>query len=156
MLVHTAIAVALIAVAANASELSMEQGVLTPGKTVTLGMKLAAGADAPTGIQFDLEYDAASLDIAVEAGPAAIEAGKSLRTATVRAGKQRVLIFGFNRNVMSDGVLAILRVSYKNQDAGKTFPIHIAASSGTNQQAEPVTVTGRDGNVRVENGRNRQ
>jgi len=135
---------------ANATELTMEQGTVTPGNPVTLSVKLAAGAALPTGIQFDLEYDAAALDITVEAGQAAKQAGKNLQTATIRDGKQRVLIFGFNRNAISDGVLANVRVSYKGHDTGKSFPIHITASSGTNQKAEQVTVTAQDGSVRVE------
>jgi hypothetical protein len=113
-------------------------------------VKLAALRDAPTGIQFDVEYDAASLDIAIEAGPAAKQAGKSLRSAKVQDGKQRVLIIGFNKNAMSDGVVAILHVSYKGQEAGKTFPIRITATSGTNEKAERVAVTGKDGSVAVE------
>jgi len=45
---------------------------------------------------------------------------------------------------------------FKGQEAGKTFPIRITASSGTNQKAEPVTVTGKDGSVKVEIGRSGQ
>lgn len=150
MLLQTAIALAVFAVAANAAELSIERGTLKPGKPVTLGVKLAALRDAPTGIQFDVEYDAASLDIAIEAGPAAKQAGKSLRSAKVQDGKQRVLIIGFNKNAMSDGVVAILHVSYKGQEAGKTFPIRITATSGTNEKAERVAVTGKGGSVAVE------
>jgi len=147
---------AIIAAAANTAELSMEQRVLTPGKPVTLDLKLADGTDAPTGIQFDLEYDPASLDVTIEAGPAAKQAGKSLQSAKLQPGRQRALIIGFNKNMISDGVLAILHVSYKGQESGKTFPIHITGASGTDQRAEPVAVTGKDGGVTVEIGRNAQ
>jgi hypothetical protein len=150
MFLKTAIALAMLAVAANAAELSMEQGTLAPGKPVALNMTLAAGTDAPTGIQFDLEYDAAALDVSVETGPAAKQASKGLQSARIQAGKLRVLIIGFNMNIISDGVLALVHVSYKGIDTGKTFPVHITASSGTNGKAEPVAVTGKDGSVRVE------
>lgn len=69
MFLKTAIVLAVLAVAANAAELSMEQGTVAPGKPAALSLKLAAGSDAPTGIQFDLEYDAAALDVSVETGP---------------------------------------------------------------------------------------
>jgi hypothetical protein len=150
MFLRAAIALAMLAVAGNGAELSMEQGTLAPGKPVALSLTLAVGTDAPTGIQFDLEYDAASLDVSVETGPAAKQASKSLQSARIQAGKLRVLIIGFNRNIISDGVLALVHVSYKGVDTGKTFPVHIAASSGTNGKAEPVAVTGKDGSVRVE------
>src|SRR5271165_73715 len=150
MSLKTAIALAVFAVAANAAELTLEQGTVAPGKTVSLGVKVAVGTDAPTGIQFDVEYDAVSLDIAVEAGPAARQASKSLQSAKVQPGKLRVLIIGFNKNVISDGVLAVLKVSFKGQDGGKTFPIGIMAASGTNEKAEPVAVTAKSGSVSTE------
>jgi hypothetical protein len=150
MFLKTAIALAMLAVAANAAELSMEQGTVSAGKPVSLSMKLAAAADALTGIQFDLEYDAVSLDLSVETGPAAKEASKNLQSARLQPGKLRVLIIGFNRNTISDGVLAIVQVSYKGVETGKTFPVHITASSGTNAKAEPIAVTAKDGSVRVE------
>jgi hypothetical protein len=149
-MLRTAIVLAVLSVAANAAELTMGQGTLAPGKAVTLDVKLAAGTEAPTGIQFDLEYDAAALDISVEAGPAAKEAAKGLRSATIQAGKLRVLIIGFNRTTISDGVLAVVHVSYKGTATGKTFPVHLAGSSGTNADAKPVAVTTKDGSVRID------
>ena len=150
------ITLAILAIGANAVELSIEPGALSPGKPLSLALKLATGADAPTGIQFDLEYDAASLDIAIEAGPAAAQAGKNLRAAKTAAGTQRVLIIGFNRNAMTDGVLARLRITCLGQAAGRTFPIHITAASATNRKAETVPVTGKDGGVKVESEGNGQ
>jgi len=156
MLTRVAFALAVVALAANSAELSMEHGVVAPGKPAVLNVTLAIGKDAPTGIQFDLEFDAASLDVGVELGPAGKQASKMMQGNKLQAGKQRVLIIGFNKTMISDGVLAILHVSYKGQDTGKTFPIRITGASGTNEKAEPVAVTGKDGSVRVEIGRNGQ
>jgi hypothetical protein len=150
MVGKTAIVLAFLAVAANAAEISLEQGTVAPGKSVALAVKMAAGTDAPTGVQFDLEYDAAALDISVESGPAAQQASKSLRSAPIQTGKLRVLIIGFNRNTISDGILAVVHVSYKGTEIGKTFPVHITAQSGTNANAERVAVTAKDGSVKVE------
>jgi hypothetical protein len=149
-MLRTAIVLAVLAVGVHAAELSLGQGTLSPGKSVALDVKLAAGAEAPTGIQFDLEYDAASLDVTVEAGPAAKQASKNLRSAPIQSGKLRVLIIGFNRTTISDGVLAVVHVSYKGTETGKTFPVHLVASSGTNADAKPVAVTVKDGSVRIE------
>jgi hypothetical protein len=150
MILRTAIALALLAVAANAAELSLGNGIVAPGKPAALGVTLSSGKDAPTGFQFDLEFDPAALDISVEPGPGAQQASKSLQSAAIRAGKLRVLIIGFNRNTIPDGVLALVHVSYKSGDTGKTFPIHLTASSGTNANAETVAVTVKDGGVRTE------
>jgi hypothetical protein len=146
----TAIVLAVLAASANAAEITLEQGTVAAGKSVALNVKMTAGTEAPTGVQFDLEYDAAALDITVEAGPTSQQASKGLRTAAIQAGKLRVLIIGFNRTTISDGVLAVVHVSYKGNETGKTFPVHISAQSGTNANAEKVAVTAKDGGVKVE------
>ena len=150
MIWKTAVALALLALPASASELSLDQATVTAGKPGTLHATLAAGKDLPTGIQFDLEYDATALDLTVELGPAAQQASKSLRSAQIRPGKLRVLIIGFNRTTISDGVIAVVHVSYKGTDSDKTFPIHVTAAAGTDADAKPVAVTAKDGSVKVE------
>ena len=156
MLREALLAVTVFAAAAGGAELSIEPGIVAPGKQTTLNMKLAAGSDAPTGIQFDLEYDESALDIGVELGPAAKQASKTIQSHKLQPGKLRALIIGFNKNIISDGVLAVVRVSYKGQETGKTFAIRITGAAGTNENAQPVNVTARDGSVRVEIGRNAQ
>jgi Cohesin domain len=146
----TAITLAVLTVAANAAEISLEQGTVAPGKSVALNVKMSAAADAPTGLQFDLEYDAAALDITVDPGSTAQQASKNVRTAPIQPGKLRVLIIGFNRTTISDGVLAIVHVTSKGAETGKTFPLHITGASGTNANAEKVAVTAKDGGVKVE------
>lgn len=143
-------ALAMLAAAAGAAELSLERAVLSDAKSAALKMTLAAGKDLPTGVQFDLEYDTEALDVTVEAGPATQQAAKNLRSAQIKPGKLRVLIIGFNRTTISDGVIAIVHVSYKGAGGGKTFPIHVTAAAGTNANAEPVAVTARDSSVTVE------
>jgi hypothetical protein len=141
---------ALLVFTANSAEIAMEQGTVSPSKPATLSLKLASGADLPTGVQFDLEYDPAALEITVENGPVSQKAAKSLRSATIQTGRLRVLIIGINRTTISDGVVALVHVAYKGSETGKTFPVHIIASSGTNANADKVVVTAKDGSVTVE------
>jgi hypothetical protein len=156
MNLKTAIMLTVLAVAGNTAELGIEHGAVEAGKPTLLNVKLTSGTEAPTGIQFDIEYDAASLDVSIEAGPAAVQAGKSMRSAPTKTG-QRVLIIGFNRNVILDGAVATLHVSLKGPGvAGQVFPLHLKASSATNERAETLAVTGNDGSVKVEIRRNGQ
>jgi hypothetical protein len=142
-------ALAALAWAATAADLAIEQGKLTPDKPVSLAVTLSAGSEAPTGFQFDLEFDPAALDLSIEAGPAAKQASKGAQSRTLQPGKLRVLIIGFNRNTISDGVLALIQVTSKGTGAGKTFPVHMTAASGTNADAKAVAVTAKDGSVTV-------
>ena len=156
MNLKTAIVLTVLAVAGNAAELGIEHAAVEPGKPTQLNVKLTSGTEAPTGIQFDIEYDAVSLDVSIEAGPAAVQAGKSMRSAPTKTG-QRVLIIGFNRNVILNGVVATLHVSLKVPGvAGQVFPLHLTGTSGTNERAETLAVTGNDGSVKVEMRRNGQ
>ena len=56
---QTAFSLAMFAVAGNAAGLSVDQGTLRAGTPVSLSVRLSAGGDAPNGVQFDLNYDAA-------------------------------------------------------------------------------------------------
>jgi hypothetical protein len=149
MIIRVAMALAGIAWTASAADLAIEQAKLTRDKPATLAVSLSAGTEAPTGFQFDLEFDPAALDLSVEAGPAAKQASKSAQSRMLQPGKLRVLIIGFNRNTIADGVLALIQVSYKGTDGGKTFPVHMTAASGTNADAKTVAVIARDGSVTV-------
>ena len=151
MLYRVAVMLGVWAVAAGAAQVTLDQASLIPGTPANLNMRLTRGADQPTGLQFDLEYDPNALEIKVEAGPAAGDASKNVQSRVLQPGKTRVLIIGFNRNVIADGVVAVLHVSLKGEaEAGKVFPVHITAPSGTNERAEKVEVTGKDGSLKVE------
>ena len=157
MYLPAAVVLAVFTIAANAAELSLDHANLTPGKTADLNVRIAAGATAPTGVQFDLEYDSTAMDVRVEAGPVATASEKTLQAAVTPAGKHRVLIIGFNKNVMPDGVVAILHVTLKGEaKAGQTFPISIKSPSGTNARAESLVFTGNEGSIKVESRRNGQ
>lgn len=147
----------MLAVAGNAAELNIGQGVLAAGKPAAVNVTLASAGAALAGVQFDLEYDAAVFNVTAETGPAAAQAGKSVQSAPVAAGKLRVLIVGLNRNTMSDGVVAVLQVSLKGAvGASRSFPLRITVPVGTTAAAQSVRMTGSDGSVKVESGGNGQ
>ena len=150
----TAIVLAMFAVAGNAAELSVGSATLntTAGQPAALNVTLASSGAALTGLQFDLEYDAAVLNVTIAAGSAAEGAGKNVQAAALQAGHQRIMIVGMNRTTIADGVVAVLQVSLKGQvAAGKTFAIRITAPAGTNAQAQAVAISGGSGSVQVEN-----
>lgn len=155
MYLRTAIILAMFAAAGSAADLSIGSGVLAVNQPATLNVTLASANEALTGMQFDLEYDAESLEVRVEAGAAAVKAGKNLQSAVLQTGKQRILIVGLNRNTLADGVVAVLHVSLKTGGAGRElFPLRMTAQAGTNGRAEAVAISGHDGGVRVETRRN--
>jgi Cohesin domain len=150
MMLRIAITLAAFVLALPGAELAVEQGTVSPDKPAALAVKLIAGTEAPTGFQFDVEFDAAALELTVEAGPVTKQANKGLQFRQLQPGKIRVLIIGFNRTAIADGVLALIHVADKAAQPGKTFPVHLTGASGTNADAKSVEVTAKDGSVTVE------
>jgi|Deesub1362A_J573_1020465.scaffolds.fasta_scaffold01553_6 hypothetical protein len=62
---------------------------------------------AVSAINFDLTYDPAILTFkAIEAGPSAIQADKTLASSQPATGVVRAVIYGLNQHAIADGVLA--------------------------------------------------
>jgi len=148
---RNAVVLLAFALAAPAAELSVGSAALSADKPAALHVTLASGGAALTGIQFELEYDAKAVEVTVEAGQAATDAGKTLQSSPIGAGKRRVIIVGFNQNGIADGVVATIQVSLKDKATpGGDRAVRILAPVGTNRQGQSVPVTGRDGGVKVE------
>jgi hypothetical protein len=152
MNLRTAILLATFAVAGNAAELSIGNGILNPAaQPLTLNVTLASSGASLSGMQFDLEYDAAALNVTVAAGPSAGAAGKNLQSNVMQAGHLRILIVGMNQATIADGIVATLQVSLKGQaGAGRTLPIRMTAPAGTNAKAQAVALSGGNGSVKIE------
>jgi len=151
MYVRTAVVLAMCAAVACAAEVNIGSAVVTSGQPATLNVTLASGGAVLTGIQFDFKYDPAVFDVTVATGPAASDAGKTVQSAAVQAGQQRVLVVGFNQNGIADGVVAVLQVSLKAApEIRKRYIIGIHELVGTNGQGESVDLSGHSGAVIVE------
>lgn len=136
------------ALVGSAAELSIGSAVLSADKPATLNVTLASGGAALAGVQFDIEYDARALDVTVQAGPAATDAGKTLQSAPLQAGRRRIIIVGFNQNSIPDGVVATIQVSQKDKTAAVgASGVKIRGLVGTTGQGQTVAIAGQDGGV---------
>jgi hypothetical protein len=145
------------ALVVSAAELSMGSGTVRGNQAATLNVNLKSDGDALTGIQFDIEFDATVFDVSLENGPAAEEADKSLQVASLGAGKRRVMIVGLNQNNLSEGVVAILRVSLKGKLEGRRrYAIGLTSPGGTNSRAQSLVVSGRSGVIELSTKGNEQ
>jgi hypothetical protein len=145
----------LLAASSYGAEVTLDSGTAKSSEPVALNVHLSSSADALTGLQFDLQYDASALDVSVEIGPSADAAGKILQTARTPASGQRILIVGFNQKNLADGVIAILHVSVKDgHGAEGEYPIRVTGLAGTNAKAESIPVSGRHASLKVLSFRN--
>jgi hypothetical protein len=156
MNLKTAILLTTFAVVGNAAELSVGSGILNPAaQPLTLNVALTSSGASLSAMQFDLEYDAAALNVTIVAGPAAGAAGKNVQSNVIQPGRLRVMVVGMNQTTIADGVVATLQVSLKGQaKGGETFPIRMTATAGTNGQAKAVALSAGSGSVKVEGNGN--
>jgi hypothetical protein len=144
----------LFAAVGSAAELTLGSGTVSASQSAILTLNLKSAGEALTGVQFDIEFDAAVFDVSLENGPAAEQTGKSLQSASLEEGKRRVLIIGLNQTSLSDGVVAILRASLKgNAENGRCYSVGITSTAGTDLRARLVAVSGHDGTITVATGR---
>ena len=139
---RVAIIAAFIAMQCGGADLRLERSA-TGAAAETLAVSLASTAAVPasslTGIQFDLTYDTSALNVTVNVGPAAENAGKTIATAALGTRGQRVIVFGFNHNTLTDGPVALVHVSAKAGSAAG-MKIRLTAGVGTTRDGIPVAV----------------
>ncbi len=136
-----------LAASGLAAELHLDSAPVAVNTSAALSLHLESGESALTGVQFDVEYDASRLEVKLEIGPTAEAAVKVLQSNALQPGKLRVLIYGFNRNRIGDGVVAIARVTLKGTAEDQSYPIRISAPVATSAEGQAVPVTGTGGSV---------
>jgi hypothetical protein len=88
---------------------TMESGTINPGyelANLAITLTLEPGDEVASG-QWDLTFDISSLNLyAVQTGPAAEAAGKTVSFSELNEGTIRILVTGLNMDAVPDGVLA--------------------------------------------------
>jgi hypothetical protein len=112
-----------------ASELTIPRGGSADDR-VNAVVEFRAEGTAVSALQFDLRYSAGVLAVTATAGSAATDAGKLLTTTVLANGDLRVLIFGFNQTVISDGVVGSLSIQLRTPSAAGTHTLGLANVSG--------------------------
>ncbi|NDJ14810.1 MAG: hypothetical protein EBY17_27065, partial [Acidobacteriia bacterium] len=137
----------LWATSACAAELSVERTTTGPRDQYTLAVRLSADSESIAGLQFDLDFDDARLEVTAEVGPAAQIATKILQTGVVGAGKRRILLIGFNRTELTSGIVAVLHVSVKPRAADYLTLAAVAAHATPTLTFGTITGTQAPGNT---------
>ena len=106
---------------------------------------ISAPSEESCSFNFDLNFDISRLAFkTVALGPKAIEAGKSLSHSQPNPNIVRVIVIGFNQNVIGNGV--VLNFTFdilRNTPNGKTkLSISKASISDTNGKPLAVNISG--------------
>ena len=132
----------LAATAPQSAELRLETNQSTTSGPSQFQVSLVTGPESTTGIQFDLEFDSNAVEVKVLPGPAAQLAGKTIYSSAPAPNKLRVIVIGFNQDVLTSGVVALVQVIARtNETPALNSPMRLTAPSATNRAGQSVAVT---------------
>ncbi len=130
-----------------AAELSIPTVMASAGDRVNASVVYSAQGATVAGLQFDLKYDRSVLTITATAGSATTGAGKSLTTAVLPNGNLRFLIFGFNQNVIADGIVVNLTIQVNPSSSAGPYTLGFFNTSGVAPTGKSVSISTHDGQI---------
>ncbi len=125
----------------QAADLILEPAAGTQGQ---LQLRLAAEQETTAGLQFDLEYDDSLVKVEVLPGTAAVLAEKTVQSASPSPGRLRILVIGFNQNVITNGVVALVRVSPIGETrSSPSTKVRLAGAAATDRSGADLELVAR-------------
>lgn len=126
----------------NIHTVTISSGVAAKGTAASLDLNFFSLGNVPaTGVQFDVLYntsDITSVDSVITPGPVMTAASKTGSCNTLSPGHARCLIFGFNTNPLTTGVLGSLTFNVSGGAAAGSTPILFNGSLNGNTAASPL------------------
>lgn len=123
-----------------------------PGDTdVVVPISLVSAMDeAVAGAQFEIVFSSAALSLAaVNIGAAASAAEKELSSSLIGEGRMRVIVVGFNQNVIADGVIANAQFSIAADSPDSIEEIMLEEAILSDPLAEEVPSETESGSITI-------
>ena len=131
-------------------EVSIPTQVAGTGASLSVPISFASSGEAVSGLQFDLIFSDAALNLSTVTGTAARSSGKTLYFGSHSPHQSRFLITGLNQNPISDGTIVNLFVNVRPGTALGTYYIHFDSALASDPAGNPVAVSTSDGSVTVQ------
>ena len=136
----------------EAATLTVGSNSGSPGtKSISIPINLTSAAgEKVCGFNFDLNYDSAKLSFKeVTLGSATIEVGKSLSHSQPNSNTIRVVVVGFNQNVINDGTILTFTFDVLSKaPAGKT-ELTITKPSLSDPNGKGLGVKSSEGELQI-------
>ena len=128
----------------QAADLILEPSADGTQSQAQLQLRLAAEQETAAGLQFDLEYDDSLVKVEVLPGTVAALAEKVVQSASPSPGRLRILVIGFNQNVITNGVVALVRVSPKGETSSSpATKVRLAGTTATDRSGADLELVAR-------------
>jgi uncharacterized protein (TIGR03437 family) len=125
--------------------------VAAVGQTLTAAVTFSAEGEAISGIQFDIESDAA-ISLRVLPGERIGASAKVLYAATLPNQVLRVLIIGMNRELIRDGELLRTVISVDPNVSPGLAQIRISKASSSDPDGNPISLRSAAAAVQIQAG----
>jgi hypothetical protein len=140
-----AISIGLLGTCSAQTRLSLSSNSAMAGGSTSLNLSLTSmGGLPPAALQFAFNYQNSEIGgFTVSEGPAAISAGK-----TIKCSAKGCVLFGLNNNAIQNGIVAVLTLHLAD-DAFGHLTVQLSNTSGSSQQADPISILTMDGVIFV-------
>lgn len=123
--------------------LSIGSGSATAGATVSLPIDLSSSGGAlPAGLQWSFVYPSDITSVTVVAGPAAINAGKSITCSA-----NTCLLLGFNNTAIADGTVATATFQIASSPSTTSIPVQISGVVASSAAGDSIPASGGSGTI---------
>jgi uncharacterized protein (TIGR03437 family) len=122
----------------------------SPGGSVLVPVVFASQQYAISGIQFDLQYDSAAVNLGATLGDQSRNSAKSVYVADIDSNTRRFLLIGFNQNAISDGVVINLFVNVNQNTADGVYTLALSNVLATDPSGNASAITSTSGAVTVQ------
>ena len=126
---------------------------IIPGSSADLKVYIdpTASPNQPAGVQWDFSFNPSYISSIVWKGDGAAtaDAGKSASCSSPSAGVFRCLVFGFNSNTITKGILGIITVTLSSNVSVANVPLAFIGMSASDPDGLAVPVSATDGSLSV-------
>lgn len=119
------------------------------GGRINASVEFVRQGAAVAGLQFDLQYNRKAFSIDATAGSATKSAGKQLVTRVLPNGNLRVLIFGLDKNVLSDGSVVNLAIQVGANPSPGAYVLRLVNVRSVGPGSQPVFLSTHDGRITI-------
>jgi uncharacterized protein (TIGR03437 family) len=135
-----------------AAQLGANSITLSPASSATIVISYSSLGDQVSGLQFDLEFDSSALSVIVVPGSPIRSGGKSLYTANLGTGWNRVLVSGLNQNSLADGGIVTVFVNVAPNASPGAYTINLANAVGADPSGNAVAIPDASGAITISAG----
>jgi len=135
------------------SELSLTVGnvMAHPGQSFALPISWIEGSIPAVAMQFDVMIPPGMTVTAVNAGDAAMAAGKSVQSNRID-NRRRIVVLGINQNPIKTGQIAILTMDSLPSSPVGNYMVTLSSMSIVDESSHDILVTGWSGQISLTKG----